>query len=233
METLTTAGPVDEVCQAIESRLAGNPTALEAAATLRDIMTGAQAAGVAGDRLQIDLSIARGLDYYTGTVLETTLNPLPGIGSVCSGGRYDNLAEVYSKRELPGIGASLGLDRLLAALEELKLIEPAATMAPVFIPFFEADHRDDYLALAYQLRQAGLGVEVYPESKKLGQQLKYAGEKGCRFAVICGGREFESGTCQLKDLIERTSVELEIGQGVEPLVAAIKAVLTGEPSPAG
>ena len=85
--------------------------------------------------MKLDVSIARGLDYYTGTIFETFLNELPSIGSICSGGRYDNLAELYTNQELPGIGASLGLDRLLAALEKLGLVEKVATPAPVFIPY--------------------------------------------------------------------------------------------------
>ncbi len=122
--------------------------------------------------MHIDVSIARGLDYYTGTVFETYLNDLPGIGSVCSGGRYDNLAGLFTAQELPGIGASLGLDRLLAAMEELGMIEKVATPAPVFIPYFDPSRLHDYLKLAAVLRAAGIGVEVFPEPKKLGQQLK-------------------------------------------------------------
>ena len=136
--------------------------------------------------VRLDVSIARGLDYYTGTVFETFLDALPGIGSVCSGGRYDNLAGLYTSQELPGIGASLGLDRLLAAMEELGMIEKVATPAPVFIPYFDADRLHDYLRLAAALRAAGIGVEVFPEPKKLGQQLKYADRRGFRVALIAG-----------------------------------------------
>ena len=121
-------------------------------------------------------------------VLETSLDDLPDIGSVCSGGRYDNLAELYTKQELPGIGASLGLDRLLAAMEELGMIEPVRTPAAVFIPFFDATRLGDYFRLAAALRAAGLGVEVYPEPKKLGQQLQYADRRGFRVALIAGER---------------------------------------------
>ena len=124
--------------------------------------------------LKLDVSIARGLDYYTGTVLETMLDDLPDIGSVCSGGRYDNLAELYTKQELPGIGASLGLDRLLAAMEELGMLPAARTPAQVFIPYFDAARLGDYFQLAAALRAAGIGVEVYPEPEKLGKQLQYA-----------------------------------------------------------
>src|SRR5439155_16085417 len=102
--------------------------------------------------VRIDPSIARGLDYYTGTVLETTLDDLPEIGSICSGGRYDNLAELYTNQQLPGIGASLGLDRLLAAMEELGMLAGAQPPAQVFIPFFDPSRLSDYYQLAAALR---------------------------------------------------------------------------------
>ena len=106
-------------------------------------------------KLRLDLSIARGLDYYTGTVFETFLLDLPKIGSVCSGGRYDNLAGLYTKQELPGVGASLGLDRLLAAMEELNLLPKTATPAPVLMVQFDAEHLGDYERMARSLRAAG------------------------------------------------------------------------------
>ena len=116
----------------------------------------------------IDLSIARGLDYYTGTVYETLLGDLPAIGSVCSGGRYDDLAGLYTKQHLPGVGASLGLDRLMAAMEGLGLLQDAATSADVFIVQFSAEALPSYIALARRLRQAGLRTELYPEAKGMG-----------------------------------------------------------------
>ena len=139
-------------------------------------------------------SIARGLDYYTGTIFETFLDALPDIGSVCSGGRYDNLAALYTKQQLPGIGASLGLDRLLAGMEELGMLAESQHAGRVFIPYFDAARLHDYLRLAAKLRAAGIGVEVYPEPKKLGQQLKYADRRGFRVALVAGENEFAAGT---------------------------------------
>src|SRR5205807_8585730 len=102
---------------------------------LRHLLTACAEAGVPDGRVKIDLSICRGLDYYTGTIYETFLTDLPGIGSVCSGGRYDNLASVYTKQVLPGVGASLGVDRLIAAMEELKhpLLTGQTTPAQVLV----------------------------------------------------------------------------------------------------
>ena len=201
-------GTNDEILLQLAKLVEGSEEGEAGVAALRDVTTGALAAGVSADRLSIDVSIARGLDYYTGTVIETFLNQLPEIGSVCSGGRYDDLASVYTKQRLPGIGASLGLDRLLAAMQELGLIERVNTPAPIFIPFFDATRLHDYLALATQLRSAGLGVEVYAEAKKLGQQLKYADRRGFRLAIIAGDRELDSQTCQVKDLKDGSTIEL-------------------------
>ena len=171
------------------------------------------------------MAIARGLDYYTGTVYETFLNALPGIGSVCSGGRYDNLAGLYTSQELPGVGASLGLDRLLAAMEELGMHEKTSTPVDVFIPFFDKNRLDDYMALGAALRGAGIGVEIYPDAKKLGQQLKYADRRGFRLALIAGSNEFASGTVQLKDLADGSKRDIPLGENAENLIAEVRKTL--------
>lgn len=222
LELSRVQGTNDEILAQLTRLLSGSETGQQGIATLQAILAGAKAAGVPDGRLVIDVSIARGLDYYTGTVIETFLDRLPEIGSVCSGGRYDDLASVYTKERLPGIGASLGLDRLLAALEELQLIEKTSTTAPVFIPFFDRERLNDYLQLAAQLRQAGLGVEVYPEPRKLAAQLKYADRRGFRCAIIAGSREFESGQCQLKDLRQQTTHDVPLD--APSLAAAIAAL---------
>ncbi len=167
---------------------------------LARILDGVRAAGVVDGAVQIDVAIARGLDYYTGTVLETSLAELPAIGSVCSGGRYDDLANLYTKERLPGIGASLGLDRLLAAMEELKMLPTSRATAPIFVPWFDEARYADYLGFAAKLRRSGLGVELYPEPKKLKTQLQYADRRGFTFAVVIGSDEWQSGTCQVKNL---------------------------------
>ncbi len=175
--------------------------------------------------MRLDVSIARGLDYYTGTVFETFLDALPGIGSICSGGRYDNLAELFTSQELPGIGASLGLDRLLAAMEELGMVEKVSTAAPVFIAYFDKDRLPDYLRLAAALRAAGIGVELFPEPKKLGQQLKYADRRGFRIALIAGANEFQSGVCQVKDLQTGTKQDVPLEADASNIVIAIGEIL--------
>jgi histidyl-tRNA synthetase len=225
MQLSDIAGGSDEVLRQAESLVAGNETGEEGVARLREVLDGVAAAGVPAERLKLDVSIARGLDYYTGTIFETFLDALPGIGSVCSGGRYDNLAELFTSQELPGIGASLGLDRLLAAMEELGMIEKVATPAPVFIPYFDKDRLHDYLRLAAALRAAGIGTEVFCDAKKLGQQLKYADRRGFRVALIAGGDEFQAGTCQVKDLQTGAKRDVPLTPDAAEVIAAVKALL--------
>ena len=219
-------GDAESVFARLPEITGGNEMAAAGIKRLEQIYQGALASGVPTSRLRLDVSIARGLDYYTGVIFETTLDDLPGIGSVCSGGRYDNLAGLYTKQHLPGIGASLGLDRLLAAMEELKLLPEASTPAPVLIAFFDRDFRDDYLRLASNLREAGIAVEVYPDAKKLGVQLKYAAQKGFTAAIIAGGNEWNENRCQVKTLASRESVDIAYTHGTpEPLVDSLKKII--------
>ncbi|RIK78012.1 MAG: histidine--tRNA ligase [Planctomycetota bacterium] len=201
----TLAGTNDAILDGVAKAVAGNARGEEGAADLRAVLSACAAAGVPADRLKLDVAIARGLDYYTGTIYETFLTKLSSIGSVCSGGRYDNLAGLYTKQELPGVGASLGLDRLLTAMEELGMLPKAATPAEALVAYFDAERLHDYLALAALVRKSGIGVEVYPEPKKLGQQLKYADHRGFRVALIAGSNELAAGQCQVKDLKSGTS----------------------------
>jgi histidyl-tRNA synthetase len=217
------SGTNEEVLSQVEKLVAGNATGEEGVVRLREILGGAQAGGVPATLLQVDVSIARGLDYYTGAVFETFLTDLPTIGSVCSGGRYDNLASLFTKQELPGIGASLGLDRLLAALEELGLIEKVRTPAPVLVVYFDKDQLPAYLKIAQAVRSAGFGAELYPEPKKIGQQLQYADRRGFRVALIAGERELAAGTCQVKDLAHKTSQEVSLAD----IPAAVQRILAG------
>jgi histidyl-tRNA synthetase len=225
----TLAGTNDQMLLALDKLVAGNETGGAGVARLSEVLAAAAAVlpTSAQERLRIEPSIARGLDYYTGLVMETTLDALPAIGSVCSGGRYDNLAELYTKEHLPGIGASLGLDRLLSAMEELKLIEPVRTPAEVFVPFFAATRLGDYLRLAAELRAAGLGVEVYPEPKKLGKQLQYADKRGFRIALVAGDEEFAAGNCQVKNLASGESTTVSLADGPAAIVAEIRRILAG------
>ncbi len=219
------SGSNDQVLKDLAPLVAGNEVGEMGLDRLARILSGLQAAGVPGSRIQLDVSIARGLDYYTGAIYETFLDDLPDIGSICSGGRYDNLAELYTKQHLPGIGASLGLDRLLAAMQELGKIEKVRTPADVLITCFDSDQLERYLQIASLLRSAGIAVELYPDSKKLGQQLKYADQRGYQLAVIAGPDELSQDACQVKDLRSGESSQKSLDQDGRELVDHIRTLL--------
>ncbi len=203
----TLAGSNQEILENLKPLVAQSELGTAGIDRLQLILDGLAAGGVPPERIKLDVSIARGLDYYTGVIFETFLDDLPEIGSVCSGGRYDNLAELYTKQQLPGIGASLGLDRLLAAMDELEMIDKVKTPADILVVYFEKDQLNKYLAIAADLRQAGWAVEVFPDAKKLGKQLKYADGRGFQYALIAGGDELQRDVCQIKNLQTGESVE--------------------------
>ena len=155
---------------------------------------------MSADSYRVNFSIARGLGYYTGIVYETTLNSLKSLGSVCSGGRYDNLTQTFSKQSISGVGASIGLDRLLAGLQDLGLLDSTSTTARILMVCTD----EQYLPFAYKLaesfRRSLVNTEVYPEVTKLKKQLHYANQKGHEFAIIIGEEEFSSKTITLKNM---------------------------------
>jgi histidyl-tRNA synthetase len=218
------AGSPDEILAKVEPMLAGSAVGEQGVARLRELFSAVATAGIPSERVQLDVSIARGLDYYTGTIYETFLTDDPTIGSICSGGRYDNLAGLFTNQKLPGVGASLGLDRLLAAQENLGQIDSASTPAPVLIVYFQAERLGDYLRIGRLLRAAGINAEVFPESKGVGKQLKYADRKGFRVALIAGEDEFQSGAWQVKDL--KAAKQTTVPEA--DLVAHLQALLAGK-----
>ncbi len=173
---------------------------------LRQISAALEQLEVAGS-FTLDPSITRGLDYYTGIVFESFLGDLPDIGSVCSGGRYNDLASLYTKQHLPGVGASIGVDRLMAAMEELGLADAASGQPSVLVLYLDDALLGRYHQAAQALRADGITAEVYPEKKKLGVQFAYAEKKGISLAVVCGEQEAAAGAFTLKDLRSRESFE--------------------------
>lgn len=222
LDLAETRGTPAEVLDQVEAALGHNSRAATGIACLRELYQVARAAGLPEGVVQFDLAIARGLDYYTGTVYETFLADLPGIGSVCSGGRYDNLASLYTKQVLPGVGASLGVDRLLAAMQELNMLPTSYATAAVLVVYFVPGKLAVYMEAANRLRRAGIGVEVYPEAKKLSAQLSYANKRGHRLALIGGEEELQRGVWQVKDLraqSQETVSDADLVEAVRRLLA--------------
>ena len=199
--TLTTAqGTTAEILNTLDQQLSGNECGEQGVQYLREIFTAVERAGIPAERVVLDPSIARGLDYYTGTIYETFLDQLPGIGSVCSGGRYDNLAELFTTQQLPGVGASLGLDRLLAAMQELNLLSEVSTPAPILITQMDENFTPEYLRLGRKLRLEGFNVEVYPDTKAIKKQFKYANRHGFQVVIVAGADEFTDQVWQVKEM---------------------------------
>lgn len=219
------SGPPKTVLEALETLVGRSEIGQAGVAALWAVLDGVKQAGLADGRVIVDPSIARGLDYYTGIVLESFLEELPTLGSICSGGRYDNLAGLYTKQSLPGVGASLGIDRLLAGLEELGRLSTVETPAEVFCVYFDEAHLADYLRITALIRSAGMAVEFFPEPRRVGQQIKMAVKKGFRLALLIGSDEFAAGTAQLKNLAAQTSCTVDWHGDVHVLVDAIHSQL--------
>ncbi|HEV2623150.1 MAG TPA: histidine--tRNA ligase [Frateuria sp.] len=192
--------------------LGNGPEALEQGrAELKEVLGLIRDFGVPETHFALNLSIARGLDYYTGTVYETTLNDHPQIGSICSGGRYENLASQYTKSKLPGVGISIGLTRLFWQLREAGLLGSVRSTVDVLVTQMDPAQLPAYLAIASELRAAGIATEVVLETGKLAKQFKYADRAGIRFALVLGEDEAAKGVVTVKDL--RRGDQFEVARG--------------------
>ncbi|MBJ6979500.1 histidine--tRNA ligase [Luteimonas sp. MC1895] len=200
----------DDALAKLDALGAGTPLFEEGRDELRALLGMLNAMGVPGSRYAINLSIARGLDYYTGMVYETTLDAHPEIGSICSGGRYDDLASHYTKSKLPGVGISIGLTRLFWQLREAGLVGTAESTVHALVVLLDDEGLDHALALSQRLRAAGLNVETQMEPRKLAKQLQYADRAGIRFVVIRGGDEAARGVVAVKDL--RRGEQFEVAE---------------------
>ena len=204
------------------SSLSGNPTLDEGVAELVEVIDTMRALGMPEHRYAVDLAIARGLDYYTGTVYETVLDDHPELGSICSGGRYDDLAGHYTDSHLPGVGMSIGLTRLFWQLREIGVVGPSPSTTDVLVTLMDAEGLSYALDIATRLRAAGLCVESVVEPSKLGKQLKHADKAGIRFAAIAGSVERERGVVTLKNLTDQTQVELPLADVAHHLSKEIR-----------
>ncbi len=192
---------------------------------VRELRTVAEALpglGVPPERFALDFTIARGLDYYTGTVYETTINSHPEIGSVCSGGRYDDLAEFYTDRKLPGAGISIGVTRLFYVLSEQGLLNPELEAAPADAIVLPMTEELGFAAeTATLLRESGIRTQLYTEEKKFKQKLSYASKLGIPFAVIIGEDEAKSGLVSLKDMRRGEQISCAPAEAAEKIKAAL------------
>jgi histidyl-tRNA synthetase len=165
------------------------------------LCTSLEALNIPDDKVDLDLSIARGLDYYTGPVFEAILTDAPEFGSVFGGGRYEGLVERFLGRAIPGVGASIGVDRLLAAMQKLGLVEGSAATAQVLVTVMDRERITEYQRVTRELRLAGIRTEMYlGEEKGLGKQLQYANRQQIPLAVIIGGDEFAKDEVTIKNL---------------------------------
>ena len=187
----------------------GSETFNQGIAELREVLELVHALGVPESDYCLNFSIARGLDYYTGTVYETQLNDYPQIGSICSGGRYEDLASHYTKSKLPGVGISIGLTRLFWQLREAGLIAGVdESSVQAMVALMEEDQLADSLDIARRLRAGGINTEVQMEAKKLGKQFQYASRAGIRFVVLAGEDELARGVVTVKDLVREQQFEV-------------------------
>ena len=184
--------------------------------------------GVPAENFAVDLTIARGLDYYTGTVYETTLLDHPEIGSVCSGGRYDNLAEFYTDKQLPGVGISIGLTRLFYVLGEQGMLNPELPTAPadvLILPMTE--DLSPAIALATQLRQAGIRTQLHCEQKKFKAKMSYADKLAIPYVIFLGEDEINAGVVACKDMKSGEQTKLNTQETIDRIKAGLAELEKG------
>ena len=211
-------GSNQQVLSALESYRGRNEVFDQGLDELHTVVKYLSAFGVPEKNFAVDLTIARGLDYYTGTVYETTMLDHPEVGSVCSGGRYDNLAEYYTDKQLPGVGISIGLTRLFYVLQEQGMLNEALNSAPadaLILPM--TGDLGPAAALATQLRQAGVRTQLYTEQKKFKQKMTYADRIGVPYVLFLGDDEIAQGTVSVKDMATGEQVALPAAEAAEYL----------------
>ena len=209
-------GTTDEKLQALDNLEIGNETYNEGVKELKEVIKYIRLFNVPEEYFTVDVSIARGLDYYTGTVYETFLNEYKSVGSICSGGRYNNLSEYYTDKKLPGVGMSIGLTRLFYILNEINLIKTEKkSISEVLIISMVSDLKPA-IETANRLRQAGINTEIYFDDKKIKAKFKYADKLKIPYVIVIGEEEIETGELTLKNMEtgeqKREKIEGVIGE---------------------
>jgi histidyl-tRNA synthetase len=223
LKLITEKASTDETLALLKAYEGKNELVAKGVQELRSVVQAIRQFEVPDSAFGIDLGVIRGLDYYTGTIYETTLVDHPELGSICSGGRYDDLAGYFTGTKLPGVGISIGLSRLFSRMKDANLLKPLArTPAEVLVTVMDRQRIDFYMKLASQLRNAGINTELYLEEKALGKQLEYANKKNFRLAVVAGENEFARAAVQVKNLSAKTQSEVPLAHLVESVRAALK-----------
>ena len=216
-------GDNDAVLSALRSYAGRNDVFDQGLAELETVVRHLGAFGVPEANFAVDLTIARGLDYYTGTVYETTLLDHPEIGSVCSGGRYDNLAEYYTDRQLPGVGISIGLTRLFYVLGEQNMLNDQLPTAPADVLVLPmTDDLSAAVALATALRDAGIRTQLYTEAKKFKAKMAYADKLAIPYVVFLGEDEIAAGTVTCKDMTSGEQTTLPFDETLARIRSGLK-----------
>ncbi|MCO5234181.1 MAG: histidine--tRNA ligase [Chitinophagales bacterium] len=184
----------------LSEALPDNALAQEGIAEIRELFGFLKELGVDSQYYSFDLSLARGLDYYTGPIFETKLSDQPHMGSLTGGGRYDQLIGMFTGKEMPAVGTTLGLDRIFTAMQQLNMLEPIKTSTKVLVAVFSKEEMKNSLQLASQLRAFDIATEIFPEPDKLKKQFTYADKKGIPFMAILGQTEIEENKLTIKDL---------------------------------
>ena len=209
-------GNNDEKIKALEELQFSNETFIQGLNEIKDVVKYVRLFGVPESNFKVDLTIARGLDYYTGTVYETFLDDYREIGSVCSGGRYDNLAGFYTDRKLPGVGVSIGLTRLFYKLNELNIVkEEEQSISKILVVSMDEKYQNKALETADALRKAGINTDVYLEDKKIKAKFKYADKLKIPYVAVIGESEAEHGTVSLKNMVSGEQEELTVEEVIE------------------
>ena len=213
------SGSIQEILAQLKSKNISNAAYTQGLAELEAVCGNIKALGVDEQYFTISLKIARGLDYYTGTVYETLLTDYPQLGSICSGGRYDELASNYTRQSLPGVGISIGLSRLFYQLNEVGAISCDGACTPTEILFIPMEDTVSYtLEKATAFRNAGYRVEVYLNEGKLSKKLTYANKLGIPYVIIVGSEEREKGILRIKNMATGEQTELSSPEEVKSIV---------------
>ena len=224
LEFVTLSGSDADKIAFLEERAGENERLAEGVRELRTVIEALPSLGVAKENFAVDLTIARGLDYYTGTVYETAVNSHPEIGSVCSGGRYDNLAEYYTDRQLPGVGMSIGVTRLFYVLTEQGMLNENVLTAPCDAIVLPMTEDTAYAAgVATELRRHGVRTQLYTEQRKFKQKMAYASNLGIPYAVIIGDDEIAAGEVSLKDMSSGEQTRCSAENAARTVLEGLKA----------